>query len=211
MNHEIARAIQANRLLHEAREAEELEAARAASSAVATEDTLEDGMMHMSGLEGAPDMRRLLLAIMGLDDILASGQLGAGELAELRELQGQLRSRFEAADTEGLEESNDYREAIYLISHVYSFIDYKVHTMLFAMHTRMCAEEAERAALEEAIRVAAEEEAERVRIALEAEAKVIAQAAAEAAKPRVPTLEERRAMAAARVARFGGGSGSGTV
>jgi len=207
MNRQVARAIQANRLLHEAREAEELEAARAASSAVATEDTLEDGMMHMSGLEGAPDMRRLLLAIMGLDDVLASGQLGDTELAELRELQGRLRGRFEGADADGLDESNDYREAIYLISHVYSFIEYKVHEMLTAMHTRMCADEAERFQIAEAIRVAAEEEAERVRVALEAEAKAIAQAAEEAAKPRVPTLEERRAMAAARVARFGGGGG----
>ena len=206
MNRNSRRTIQANRLLHEAREAEELEAARSASSAVATEDTLEDGMMHMSGLEGAPDMRRLLLAIMGLDDVLASGQLGNTELAELRELQGRLKGLFEVADANGLEESNDYREAIYLISHVYSFIEYKVYEVLTAMHTRMCAEEAERAAIIETIRVAAEEEAERVRAVLEAEAAAIADAAQAAAKPRVPTLEERRAMAAARVARFGPGS-----
>jgi hypothetical protein len=206
MSRDIARAIQANRLIALEREAEELEAARTASSAVATEDTLEDGMTHMSGLTDAPDMRRLLLAIMGLDDVLASGQLGEGELVELRELQGRLRGRFEAADADGLEESNDYREAIYLISHVYSFIEYKVYEVLSVMNMRMCADEAERAQIEEAIRVAAEEEAARVRAALEAEAKAAAKAAEEAAKPRVPTLEERRAMAAARVARFGSGS-----
>jgi len=209
MNRNSARAIQANRLLMQQREEEELQAARNASSAVATEDTLEDGMMHMSGLDGAPAMRLLLLAIMGLDDVLASGQLGDTELAEVRELQGRLRGRFEGADADGLEESNDYKEATYLISHVYSFIEYKVYDVLMSMHTRMCADEAEREAIEEAIRVAAEEEAARVRAALEAEAAAMAaaaaQAAAEAAKPRVPTEAERRAIAAARVARFGGG------
>jgi hypothetical protein len=205
MNRQVSRAIQANRTLMREREEEELQAARRASSAVATEDTLEDGMMHMSGLEGEPDMRCLLLAIMGLDDVLASGQLGDTELAELRELQGRLRGRFEAADADGLEESNDYKEATYLISHVYSFIEYKVYEVLSVMNMRMCADEAEREAIEEAIRVAAEEEAARVRAALEAEANAAVQAAAEAAKPRVPTEAERRAIAAARVARFGGG------
>ncbi len=211
MNHEIARAIQANRLLHEAREAEELEAARVASSAVATEDTLEDGMMHMSGLEGAGrmPMRLLLLAIMGLDDILASGQLGPGELAELRELQGRLRVRFEGADVDALEELNDYKEAMYLISHVYSFIEYKVYDVLLAMHVRMCdEEEAARVAQEEAIRTglaaARAAEVERERLAAVAMA-----AASEAAKPRMPTEAERRAMAAARLARFASGSGAG--
>lgn len=201
MNRRTARTIQANRTLIREREETELQAAFTASSAVATEDTLEDGMMHMSGLEGAPDMRQLLLAIMGLDDVLASGQLGHIELAELRELQGRLRQRFEGADADGLEMSNDYREAIYLISHVYSFIEYKVYDMLMSMHTRICAEETERVQIAETIRVAAEEEARRVQSALEAEAK--AQVAA--TTPRIPTLEERRAIAAARVARFGGG------
>jgi hypothetical protein len=189
---------------HQQREDEELQAARAASSAVAAEDTLEDGISHMSGLEGAPAMRQLLLAIMGLDDILASGQLGTGEMDELRVLQGRLRGRFEGADADGLEELNDYREAIYLISHVYSFLEYKVYDALMIMHTRMCAEEAERAAIAEAIRVAAAEEAERVRVRIEA---AEAEAAA-AAKPRIPTEAERRAMAAARLARFGGAGNS---
>jgi hypothetical protein len=115
-------------------------------------------------------------------------------------LQGRLRERFEGADADGLEELNDYREAIYLISHVYSFLEYKVYDALMMMHTRMCAEEAERAAIVEAIRVAAAEEAECVRVRIEA---AEAEAAA-AAKPRVPTEAERRAIAAARLARFGG-------
>lgn len=203
MNRDIARAIQANRLIALEREEEELHAARTASSAVAAEDTLEDGISHMSGLESAPDMRRLLLAIMGLDDVLASGQLGDTELAELRELQGRLRGRFEGSDVDGLDESNDYREAIYLISHVYSFIEYKVYEVLTSMHTRMCAEEAERLQIAEAIRVAAEEEARRARVALEADAKAAEEVVV---KHRVPTLEERRAMAAARMARFGSGN-----
>ncbi len=200
MNREFARALHTSRRMAHEREEDDLQAARAESSAVAAEDTLEDGISHMSGLEGAPAMRQLLLAIMGLDDILASGQLGAGEREELRVLQERLRERFEGADANGLEELNDYREAIYLISHVYSFLEYKVYDALMMMHTRMCAEEAERAAIAEAIRVAAAEEAERVRVRLEA---AEAEAAA-TAKPRVPTEAERRAIAAARLARFGG-------
>lgn len=179
---------------------EQLQTAITASSELATEDTLEDALGHMSGLTGAPAMRLLLLAVLGLDDILASGQLGGVELAELRSLQGRLRERFEGADADGVEELNDYKEAMYLISHVYSFIDYAVYNVLLAMHTRMCEEEVEAEELERTIRVAREEAEEQER----REAQRLAE---EASKPRVPTADERRAIAAARLARFGGGGG----
>lgn len=182
----------------------QLQNAITASSELATEDTLEDAMGHMSGLAGVPAMRLLLLAVLGLDDILASGQLGDVELAELRAVQGRLRERFESADADGVEETNDYKEAMYLITHVYSFLEYKVYDLLVAMHTRMCEEEAEAEELERTIRVAREEAEERER----REAEEALRLAEEASKPRVPTAEERRAIAAARLARFGGGGSS---
>lgn len=190
--------------IHDANDDEQLQTAITASAELATEDTLEDALGHMSGLVGVPSMRLLLLAVLGLDDILASGQLGGVELAELRGLQGRLRERFEGADADGVEELNDYKEAMYLISHVYNFIDYAVYTVLFAMHTRMCQEEAEAEELERAIRVAQEEAEERER----RDAEEALRLAEEAKKPRVPTAEERRAIAAARLARFGGGAQS---
>jgi hypothetical protein len=183
---------------------EQLQTAITASSELAVEDTLEDALGHMSGLAGMPTMRILLLAILGLDDILASGQLGDVELAELRSLQGRLRERFEGADADGVEELNDYKEAMYLISHVYSFIDYTVYNVLLAMHTRMCEEEVEAEELERTIRVAREEAEEQER----REAEKALRLAEEASKPRLPTADERRAIAAARVARFAGGGSS---
>ena len=186
---------------------QQLQTAITASAELATEDTLEDAIGHMSGLTNIPNMRLLLLALLGLDDILASGQLGDVELAELRAVQGRLRERFESADAYGVEETNDYKEAMYLITHVYSFLEYKVYDVLLAMHTRMCEEEAEAEELERAIRVAREEAEERERREAEEALRLAEEAlrlAEEAKKPRVPTAEERRAIAAARLARFGG-------
>lgn len=160
----------------------------------AAEDTLEDAMILLTGMRGAPEMRKILLAVVGLDDILASGQLGDVERLEVLEVQGILRAALDGGgggrrDFEA-DELNEYAVAMFMIGSIYGDISRDVYNRLEEVHLEvLAAEEAEEA--EEAAMVAT------MRQSME----LAAATAAAAATPAPEDQKER--MIAARLARFG--------
>jgi len=154
------------------------------SRATAAADVLEDAVMHITGLQGAAELRRLLLAIVGLDDLLASGELGPTEASELREIQMELQGLLDGGAVVSADDHVEYAEAIYMIETIYAHTRCDVYTMLQTIHLDMLAAELE------AARAAA-----------------CAAAASADAAPKERTPEElRREAIAARLQRFGCGS-----
>lgn len=148
------------------------------SRATAAADVLEDAVMHITGMEGAAELRRILLAIVGLDDLLASGELGPTESSELREVQRSLQELLDGGAVVSADDHVCYAEAIYMIETIYTYVRCEVYTRLQAIHLEM--------------------------LAVELEA---ARVAAAAATPVERTADElRREAVAARLRRFGGGA-----
>ncbi len=118
------------------------------SRATAAADVLEDAVLHITGMEGAPELRRILLAVVGLDDVLASGELGSTEVEELREIQRSLQGLLDGAAGEvvSADDHHAYAEAIYMIETIYSYVRCDVYVHLQRIHVEMLAVEAAAAA-----------------------------------------------------------------
>ncbi len=153
------------------------------SRATAAADVLEDAVLHITGMEGAPELRRILLAVVGLDDVLASGELGPLEAEELREVQRSLQGLLDgvAGEIVSADDHHAYAEAVYLIDTIYNYVRRDVYVHLRGIHVEMLAVEAAAAAA----------------------AKAPASLAA-ATTERTPE-ELRQEAVAARLRRFGGG------
>jgi hypothetical protein len=118
------------------------------SRATAAADVLEDAVLHITGMEGAPELRRILLAVVGLDDVLASGELGPMEVGELREVQRNLQGLLDgvAGEVVSADDHHAYAEAIYLIETIYGYVRCDVYVHLQQIHVEMLAVEAAAAA-----------------------------------------------------------------
>jgi hypothetical protein len=182
---DIARALRESEEMHQLEEDFQRLIVADESRATAAADVLEDAVMHITGLQGAAELRRLLLAIVGLDDLLASGELGPTEASELREIQLELQGFLDGGTVVSADDHVEYAEAIYMIETIYAHTRCDVYTMLQTIHLDMLAAELE---------------------AARAAAAVVAAAVA-VAEPKERTPEElRREAIAARLQRFGCGS-----
>lgn len=114
------------------------------SRATAAADVLEDAVLHITGMEGAPELRRILLAVVGLDDVLASGELGPLEAEELREVQRSLQGLLDgvAGEIVSADDHHAYAEAVYMIETIYGYVRHDVYEHLRVIHVEMLAAEA---------------------------------------------------------------------
>ena len=156
----------------------------------AAADTLGDAILLITDMWGQAEMRKILMAVVGLDDILASGQLGSVERDEVLEVQGRLRGvldgGFGSVGACEADDINDYAVAMFMIGAVYGDFTREVYDRLEEVHADMTATE----------EAAAAEAAQAAQAAQAAPQEPVEQAF-------IDPAADRQRMIAARLARFG--------
>jgi hypothetical protein len=94
---------------------------------------------NMYSLEGAPELRRIFLAIVGLNELIESGQVH--DVNMLKQLHDKLYSILLRDDIISADDYIEYGEAIFMIDALYAQIQCDIYKSLQKIHLEMLATE----------------------------------------------------------------------